>query len=81
MLAIKNKGRYINDREILIDKPLKDIPIGASIEIIVLFPEEKKSSKNEWLSKVEKMSVWDEETLNRIENVGREINKWKITTF
>ncbi len=81
MLAIKNKGRYIKNRQILMDKPLKDIPIGANVEIIILFSEERKNSKDEWLSKVEKISAWDEEILIRIENVGSEINKWKIATF
>ena len=81
MLAIKSKGRYNKNRQILMDKPLKGIPIGANVEIIILFSEERKNSKDEWLSKVEKMSAWDEETLTKIENVGREINKWKIATF
>ena len=81
MLAIKSKGRYTKNRQILMDKPLKDIPIGANVEIIILFSEERKNSKDKWLSKIEKMSAWDKETLIRIENVGREINKWKIATF
>ncbi|HHE38314.1 MAG TPA: hypothetical protein ENL20_07050 [Candidatus Cloacimonetes bacterium] len=80
MLAIKNRGTYINEKEILIERPLKDIPFGSNIEIIVFFSEKKKNKK-EWLSKVEKMSRWDEETLSEIENVGKEINKWKIKTF
>lgn len=82
MEAIKTIKK-IKNHQILIDVP--DIYENTHAEIIVLLmepgDENKTDEREEFLAFLQDGPTLSEEEIQRIENVGQELNRWTIQEF